>query len=195
MKTAKYRHSLALVLCAAVLSGCLDSLHPLYHEEDTVFRQDFVGSWFSLFADQSAMYVKIEPIEERAYRITEFGGDAGDKAYQAHLIELGGYLFLDFQLQLEEGSPIRFDVLPLHQITRIRFEEDGIVAEELDKGWLREYLQQHPEALAHAMIEGSLLITADTDELQRFIIAHCDDWPVRHEQTWQRGTFPRDRTE
>ncbi len=186
MIPARIRVSIVVSLCACLMAGCLPSLHPLYTEDVGVFREELLGRWRWLFADHQGMDMNIESIEGKAHRITVPQGDEEDLVYVAHLIELGGQLYLECQLQFDEDDLVQFNVLPLHQIMRIRFDNDRLITETHNEPWLEDYLSQHPDELDHLQINDRLLITAHTEQLQQFFIAHADDWTIGSEQSWNR---------
>jgi hypothetical protein len=40
--------------------------------------------------------------------------------------------------------------------------------------WLGKYLKDHPQAIAHTMVDDRVVLTAPTDELQTFVDKHKD---------------------
>lgn len=188
--SSKLRIALVGSLCACLLAGCLPSLHPLYSEDATVFREELLGTWRFLYRDGAGVDLTFESIDDKAYRMTITGADEVDLVYLAHLVEVGDYMYLNFQLDFDERNLIHFNTLPSHQICRIRFDGDDLVTETHDEPWLTSYLTQHPDELDHTFIEigkyERLVITADTEELQQFFIAHGNDWEVASENHWYR---------
>lgn len=186
----KLRVALAASLCAVPLTGCLETLHPLHSEDVAIFRQELVGSFCIVYQHNAAIYITFESIDDKFYRLTVSGAQEEDQVYSAHLVELGGHMYLDIQLQFDDDDFAALaGAVPVHQIMRIRFNGEHLVTEYHDLSWLRLLLIQHPDQLDHTFIGGPMgrmIITADTEELQQFIIARADDWEIEKRYTWAR---------
>ncbi len=187
----KLRIALVGSLCACLLTGCLRSIHPLYTSDDIVFREELLGTWSIQYnhGPGNSIDLKFESVDDEMYRmtVTALGSDL---LYDAALVELGGHMFLDYRRTFERENPeanLHYrDMLPMHILVRIRFEDECLVTEFLDKTWLDNHLRHHPEALDHTFIGDRLLLTADTEDLQQFFVAHAEDWEIAEERKWPR---------
>lgn len=189
--TPNLRIALSASLCTYLLAGCLPSLHPLYSEDAAVFREELLGTWSIQYTHGpgNSIDLKFESLDDEMYRltVTAFGSEL---LYDAALVELGGHIFLDYRRTFErKNDELNFlyqDLLPVHMLVRIRFEDDCLVTEFLGETWLHNYLRRHPEELDHTIMGDRLLLTADTEELQQFFVAHAEDWEIAEERTWPR---------
>jgi hypothetical protein len=91
-----FRFLLALPL-AALLAGCspVDSLHPLYTEQDVVFDETLLGQWGA--ETDGLNFARLGANE---YRVVMSGkdedtGQTTSAVFDAHLVELNGARFLD----------------------------------------------------------------------------------------------------
>jgi hypothetical protein len=91
-----YRFFLALPL-AIILAGCapVDSLNPLYTDQDVVFDETLLGQWGT--ETEGLNFAKLG---DNGYRIVMSGkddetGQIATMVYEAHLVSLQGHRFLD----------------------------------------------------------------------------------------------------
>jgi hypothetical protein len=115
-----------------------------------------------------------------------------------HLFKLRGQLFLD--LFPEDGAecPVLPPPIPSHLLLRVSVDSTKLRMTPLDFTWLRDLLEQKPKALRHHLAprkkdsdERFFVLTADTRELQAFVIKH-----LKTEAAWgevielKRGPAP-----
>src|SRR6202040_1424823 len=70
--------------------------------------------------------------------------------------------------------------LPLHYLLTVARREPALEMNMLDYDWLKKLIEKHPKAIRHIVVpkklgedgEGDLVLTADTAELQKFILMH-----------------------
>jgi hypothetical protein len=179
-------------------------LHPLYTEETVIYEPALEGAWkvsgedrvfeFSPSKDEK-MYrltIKIDPTEEKTIEIPFF----------AHLVFLGNQRYLDMQLDrdaLEFSGRYLELFLSTHWISRVDELGDRLVLVDMDVGEIdenpsfEEFLLEHPGELDFLRIgplrvedtplaghededmPWAILITAETEDLQRFIMDHHGD--------------------
>jgi hypothetical protein len=176
---------LPLVAVSAVLTGCLvTSVCPFYTEKDLAFDNALVRSWTN--AKEAGEHWKFEKDDQQAYQLT-YSNDSGTSVMQAHLFKLGGQTFLD--LFTTETKDIQPPPIPAHCLLRARVSASTIGLTPLDYEWLNNWLAKNPKDLHHHIIrtgknsdDTRLVLTADTAELQRFIVKH-----LKTEQAWKEG--------
>src|SRR6187401_3334085 len=94
---------LALFAFAAVLAGCIPTLHPLYTDDDVIFDPALVGLWAEENSKDTWLY---EKVDDKSYRLTYTDGEGKKGEFQARLLKLGGFRFLDLYPEdagLKEG--------------------------------------------------------------------------------------------
>lgn len=176
MTTTRFTSLLAAIPCITLLTGCVNSVHPLYIEGETVFREELVGEYEVIMHDGATPTIwRVESIADEAYRVTlpSEGGLEGDILIM-YLVELEDQLYIDVSAVADEGETET--ALP-HIIARLRVEEGVVVTTAIDNNWLTAYLAEHPEELAVTRTEDVPYptISAETEELRRFIIAHAEE--------------------
>jgi hypothetical protein len=195
----KARSAVLLALLSILLAACVPSVNPFYFDRDVVFDARLVGRWQT--DEKGAGHWTFEKGDGKAYslRIVD-GGNSG--LLEARLFRLKGELFLDtIPVKLDSGSnpgEVMASVIPGHLIFRVRSLEPRLRLEALDVDWLGRHLKEHPRSLAHraGMEKDSVVLTATTAELQRFIAKHLKTgrlFSSRDEESWPRLPFtPKD---
>jgi hypothetical protein len=186
MKTKMTLHNLALLFgAAALLSGCIiTSVAPFYTSKDLLFEPSLLGQW----RNEPDDLWKFEKAGTNAYRLA-YTSSGKTAVMQAHLFKVNGRLFLDL-FSNEQKDDIQPPPIPSHFLLRVFEFTPTVRLAPLDYDWLKELLEKEPKALRHQLIQGSdkpddlrLVLTADTQELQQFVLKHLDTEPA-----W-KGTF------
>lgn len=162
------------------LAGCIPSIHPLYHQEDIVFKPELLGSW----QQDDAKWV-FEQSGENGYflKYYEKGNLINENQtysdFEVTLVKLGENFYLDIypgeNEQIEFSTLLQSTLLPVHSFARINFLEEGIEISFLSIDWMEELLKENPMIIAHEKTPNYIVLTASTDELQKFIISYSNN--------------------
>jgi hypothetical protein len=169
----------AIAASGLLLAGCVvTSVYPWYTAKDVVFDPALIGTWHGTEPDMKpGDFWQFEKLEDRAYQLTMADGGKR-KEYDTHLFKLGGHLFLDcFPRERPEDS------LPPHYLFRVGSVAPALEIAVLDYDWLTKLLAKNPKTLRHLIVpkklgesgSGNLVLTADTAELQKFILKHINN--------------------
>jgi hypothetical protein len=95
--------------------------------------------------------------------------------FVARAVELNGLRFLD--LVPEENKSVfgffyQFHMLPFHTVYRVQATTPKLELATIDGKWLDQYLADHPDSVPFITVQNRKLITADTKELQEFVVRH-----------------------
>ena len=166
--------SFILITLALLFTGCLRSLHPLYTDKDIVFDKKIEGIWASI-KDHKDMWI-FHKSEDNAYDLIHAEKDAPAK-FQAHLVKLGKYLFLDiFPDQIDTKNDFyRTHFLSVHTFSRIWFKEDTLSLAILDNDWMKDMISQNKISIQHEQTEEGIVLIASTEELQKFVLTYAED--------------------
>jgi hypothetical protein len=173
----------ALFAVMLFFTGCVvTSIYPYYTDKDLVFEPAMVGDWAEAGAtNASAEYVRIEQTGEKSYRATVFGTD-GTNSIEAHLFRLKQQLYLD-----SFSTNRSLDYVPVHQVSKVTQTGPVLETANLNYDWLKKLLEKNPKAIRHMFLRdpgeetgGRIVLTAETQELQRFIIKY-----VNNTNAWQ----------
>ena len=179
----KKRLALWVVLgLGLVMAGCfMPSVYPFYTEKDLVFDEALMGTWAA--ADR-------KPDDKENWTFAKAGAtqytfninkEDETNVFSARLFKLKGFTFMDclYVGDLPKGLP----GIPPHYLAKVTQIEPSLKLSTLSVDWLDTYLQTNPAAIQHILVydrpedtnTAHFVLTADTKELQRFILKHAAD--------------------
>jgi hypothetical protein len=177
------------VSCAAVattalafLASCVTySIHPLFDRANSVFEPGLIGTWIDPTTNDKRATLKLEKGERNSYKATLFdisNDPATDALFEASLVKLNGRLFFDAlnTKNLVNGVEANVGIaIPAHLIGRLSLDGDTFHYDPLDDEWLKKGLNSGKITLAHELVDGDIVLTASTADLQKFVSAHAND--------------------
>jgi len=176
---------------AAFLTGCLvTSVYPFYQQKDLAFEPALLGGWSN--SKEAGEHWKFERESTNAYKFT-YTSDGKDSVMRAHFFKLGENSFLDM-FTTEESGNSEPPPIPSHFLIRVFQVTPSPKLAALNYDWLKDLLNKEPNSLRHHVIadkdkpeDNRLILTADTAELQKFILKH-----LKTESAW-KGDFQLNR--
>jgi len=179
------RISVILALAFFLASCFVTSIHPLYTEKDLVFVPELLGTWKA--EDEEDLYT-FQQSGENAYELIITGQESSQKSrqilgcdepgrFEAHLVKLGKFLFLDIYPEVPEMGEYGLDfyLVPVHSFHKISIEKDVLRLVSLDYDWLEKMIKESKVNLAHVRLEDRFVLTASTGELQKFVLKYAED--------------------
>ena len=178
-------------LLAGILGSCVPvmSLHQLYNEQDVVFDQKLLGTWVGDSND--TMEFTWPEKEGKTYRLiyTSIDKDKGKEMkgiFTVHLVKLKDKLFLDIFPEglpcgkLDDPNEVKwfynvFFITPMHTFVVVDSIEPKLKLRLTDNEKMKEFLEKDPNAIKHEMLEDNPMLTANTAELQKFVLKHVDN--------------------
>lgn len=168
---------LVTITLAALLNSCVvTSVAPYFSEADLFFEPALVGEWTRLGRvgeeedDASSLHEfdkgqiwKFEAQGNRNYRFTLISGGKAT-VMEVHAFKLQGQLFLDLA-----STESDFHVIPPHYLLKVVQLVPDLRLSVLDNDWLWDLLSSNPEAVAHHLVGGRVVLTAGTAALQAFV--------------------------
>jgi len=173
---------LALVL----VTGCIvTSVNPLYTEKDLVFDPALVGAWGE---DNDKDTWAFEKAAEKKYKLLHTDEKGRTGTFEAHLLKLGKYQFLDLRLvdpgekeewQINELAAVAIIMRPGHLFLKVSQIQPTLQLSALHEDWLKKLLEKDPNAIQHERIQFGTndyrnILTADTKDLQKFVLKYAD---------------------
>jgi len=169
----------SIVVVASLLTSCVvTSVYPFYTAKNIVFDQALLGDWIdAVKTNEPNQFVRVERLGEKGYLVTAFT-ESETNSTEAYLFRLKEQLFLDV---FPTNRPL--DYLPVHQVSRVISLAPKFESTDLNYDWLAKLLEQKPEAIRHLVLPdkpgdtqgGRVVLTAETPELQRFVLKHLDN--------------------
>ncbi len=174
----KKRNIVTVIAAALLLVACIPSLHPYYTEKDAVFDPKLVGEWQEKDKTEEPDIWKFEEGKEKAYNLTVTEKDGKTGQFEAHLFKLKQDYFLDIvatDLGTNVAGIVGASLIPGHLLLRVPAIEPELQLAGSDFDWLQKYLTEHPKALAHYTENDHLVLTAETADLQSFVLKHLGE--------------------
>lgn len=168
---------LPLLVVAAFFAACVPSVNPFYFDKDVVTDARFAGSWLEDEDKDQPVIWKFEPTTNQSYActVTEDKGKTGN--FEGHLFKLGADHFLDLtptecNYATNQAGIVGVAMIPGHLLVRVQFTEKKLKLALCDPDWLKKLLAKNPDAIAHRVVDGSIILTAETGALQKFVLKH-----------------------
>ena len=163
----------AVLLCA----GCVVlSVYPFYTAKDLIFDPGLAGRWGSEGSTNN--FWQILPVGDNSYSLA-IVDEHSTNSFDAHLFRLRQQQFLDLRTTNREDFQ-----LPLHLVVKCSRTQSNLTVTFMDYGWLAKWLEARPDALRHVDVyekpddtnsSKMVYLTADTKNLQTFLLQHVDD--------------------
>ncbi|HXC34647.1 MAG TPA: hypothetical protein VNV43_02165 [Candidatus Acidoferrales bacterium] len=183
MKT-KILKLVAAVAALSLLAGCaVLSVYPFYTPRDLIFDPGLAGRWVKTPSTNEVW--QFDDVGGKFYLLT-VADDQSTNVIEANLFQLKHYRFLDL-LTTNRDELTRFE-MPVHLICKVtRSGDTNLSLHFLDYGWLTSLLTTNPGVLRHIVVpeqpgastnngNGNMFyLTAETGDLQEFLLEHVDD--------------------
>lgn len=182
-KILKLAAAVAAIAALSLLAGCVVlSVYPFYTSSDLIFDKGVTGRWLNISSTNE--FWRFEGYScDKSYELT-VGDSQSSNVFDAYLFQLKQYRFLDL-LTTNRDELSRFE-MPVHLVCKVaRNGDTNLSLHFLDYGWLSSLLETNPGVLRHIIVpdesgdtnkdDNMLYLTADTEELQKFLIKHVED--------------------
>lgn len=172
-----------IVLVALWLQGCiLRSVHPFYKESDVTYRPSLEGQWKD--GEDVSWRIHNNPFKNNSYEL-HCSKNRSEATLLGHLFTLDGELYIDVvpvSDNREELTVFDLHMMPTHSIARVDMvNDDQVNIRWFNEEWLQNMFKQNKIRISHEVImdenpksedDGAYLLTASTDELQKFIMKY-----------------------
>lgn len=176
----KTKHvSIVIGIFILFLSGCIPSIHKLYHEKDLLVKSELLGNW----EDGDNDWVFEANAEQNGYNLTYIEDrtmfvDSGTRSeFDVHLVKLGGSYFIDLYPgdndHLDLSSLLTVTLFPVHIFAKVEFLDRKVLIRFFDPDWLEDLLEEGRIQIAHEDTEDGFVLSASTDELQKFVTKYA----------------------
>lgn len=166
-----------VVLLLVIVVGCVPSWNPLFTEKDLVFEPKLVGTWRG---EEDSIW-EFEKDGEKHYKLSYSDKHGKSVAnFVAFLLKIEGRQFLNLFIDDGYGKDLQMNALasmtlvPVHLFLRVDEIGESVKMAMVDAQWLHKHLKQNPKAVAHLSHPNRDLLTADTKELQAFVMKHVE---------------------
>ena len=174
-----------------LMSSCLvSSLHPFYKDKDKKYDTTLLGTWM----DGDECIWNIEPnmvatefmkpkVADGSYKITYYEEEDRISVLTGTLFQLNDVYYVDFMPDINEEhfttDMTQFHHVPVHTLARVQYCKDSILLYWYGDEWLNELFEENRIRLKHESVSDHdydrQVLTASTDELQKFIKKYAND--------------------
>ena len=181
MKT-KFPFGLCL-LGASFFAGCVvQSIQPLFSEKELVSYPALVGTW-SQPDGEKVVGVWTFAAHDKQYELTHTDENGHKALFTVGAGKLGTNMFLDgFPADLLPGSELngvaQAHLIGAHTFVKLVKTNDALVFLAMDYEWFEKLLQENPKAIVHIVQDKRPILTASTEELQKFVAKYANDEKV-----------------
>jgi hypothetical protein len=156
--------ALSLMGCGDIDNPLVLSLQPLFTDQDVDFDPALVGTF-----QEETLTFTFKKSGDTAYdlMLTEKEGEQETSgAFDAHLVRLGGFWFLDFYPANPDlsaaGDFYRFHLIRGHSIARIWIEGNVVRIALLDSEWVKKCIDEKRLDIKHEIFDDEILLTDTT---------------------------------
>ncbi len=174
----------ALAITGFTAAGCDEggnpfvvSLQPFYSKVDLEANPGLAGTWRD---KEGCVSFTFEAGAEKEYTLVvkeRKGEQETSGEFEAHLMRLGGSLFIDFFPENNSGEDEfhRVHFFRGHSIARVELEQDSMQMTFLNASWLNAQIEENAIDTPHVKADGSLLLTGTTEEVQELAYLYAND--------------------
>lgn len=170
----------AILLVAILLVGCVvTSVYPYYQAKQVTFDPALAGVWAKPDVTNAASsgWTFVATTNQTYLLTTKDPSETNE--FTAQLFTLKAERFIDCLSR----NRIAYST-PTHLLLRVHSISPELQVEILNFEWLAKLVEKNPKAIRHVIVPndsgntqdgGQLVLTADTAELQKFILNHLHD--------------------
>jgi len=158
-------------IAAIFLTGCIQpSLKPLFHEKEVFFDPNLIGVWIPKDSNETWEFSRLENADAYKLVVTD-GGKTG--TFAAGLGQIDGYLFLDVFPNGEneaDNDLYKEHLLGMHSFMWVQQTVPTLQISLVDGEKVAKIIKAEPNAVGHIKNDDRIILTADTNDLQDFVI-------------------------
>ncbi len=173
---------LIFLIVSVIFGSCtlIPSLNPLYKVKDIFFKESLLGTWASTEEKMNESWAfEKDKVVKNSYKLIHTKN--GEKReLNAVLVKIGNDIFIDIfinQLKLEFDNYLyRSHFFPVHTFSKIKIEKDEIIIQMFDYEWMTKKIKEKQIEIDYIVSSDySFLLTASTEDLQKFVIKNKDN--------------------
>lgn len=165
-------HTIVLVALLVFQTACVPSVNPLYTEQDLIFDRALLGVWTD---DEKTETWEFTFSDEKVYKLVHTDEDGKLGEFKARLLKIEGRTFLDIapvKSHLSGNDFFKGHILPVHSFVQVSNEGRTFQLSYLEPKWLKPFLENNPTAVRYTMIDGEILFTDSSKNMQKFIASN-----------------------
>lgn len=186
----KIQHVIPLVGATVLFCACIPSLNPFYTQKDVVTEPRLVREWKNAKDPQTTW--NFETNGKGAYTLHETDKDQKAGEFTAVLFKIDKDYFLDVipnkcDYATNQSDLVSMAMFPGHLLFRVLQFEPTLKTSFFDFDWLSKTLKDNPKLVEHHLEGESIILTAPTPKLQKFVRAHIKELFTKEDE-WTSAT-------
>jgi hypothetical protein len=183
----KIRTVLFILGLTGIVVSCIPSLYPLYRVKDLIIDNRLEG----LYETGEDEYWKIRQLDPEfeklkgdwkhyssgyTYKLIVKEEDNMEE-FALHMLKLGEDLYLDFfpvDYEIRHGF-LDMHLVPAHIFAKAELTDQALILHFFDMEWLEDLIDSKKIKISHVETQYRYLLTAKTEELQKFITKFAND--------------------
>lgn len=179
------------------LSSCLvTSLHRFFTPEDKIFKPELIGNWIDsdegIWVIRENTYLKNQNgprVSDSTYTIKYYEEENSISYLSGTLFMLNGKTYVDFFPDPDEdhftADMSNYHHIPVHTLARFHSNKDSLMFFWFGEEWLSDLFEENRIRIDHEIVDNgqydSNLLTAETEDLQKFIKKYMDNKIIEDE--------------
>jgi hypothetical protein len=163
------KHAVIAIAIASLLlvSGCVQSLQPLYTESTTITDSTLIGRWVD---EKEGNVWQFSQGEGRSY-VLEYTEDNAPSSFEIHIVRLGRFRFVDFFPNEANiaNELYKNHLLPTHSFARLVQHGDTLKLFFLNHEWIKRMAGKKRLTIPAQSVNGRYVLTGSTLQLQAFV--------------------------
>ena len=165
------------IAAVVLLCACVPSVNPFYTDKDVITDARLAGTWVETGKKEHAVIWNFDASTNNAYAVALKDDDGKAGKFEGHLFKLGKELFLDVtptecNFDDKQAGLLNCAMLPGHLLFRVKLEDAKFSMAVCNPDWIKKFLDKNPSAISHRVVTDSVILTADTAALQKFVLRH-----------------------
>ncbi|MGB7068717.1 MAG: hypothetical protein WBD22_04430 [Pyrinomonadaceae bacterium] len=151
-------------------ASCVQSLNPLYTEQDLTFDDKLIGVWGETDTLETWDFSKSSKLEYKLVQ-TDENGRKGE--FSARLVNVKGEMFLDIvpiKTGFIQSDFYKDNLVATHTFAHIKVMGPTVYVSLIESGWLNKTVASDSGAIRHVKIADETLITSGPKEIQNFLV-------------------------
>lgn len=168
---------LPLLAVAALMAACVPSVNPFYTDKDVITDTRLAGAWQEAENKEQPATWKFEAITNGVYAVALAEDKGKTGKFEGHLFKLGAELFLDLtptecDFATNQAGMVGAAMIPGHLLLHVKLDDKTLGIAFCNPDWIKKFLEKNPAAVAHRVVDNSIILTAETRALQKFVLKH-----------------------
>jgi hypothetical protein len=152
-------------------------VEPYYTNAQIVSEDRLAGDWEVTGGKDEPHLWQFEKPENKTYKLTVTEEDNKKGEFTAVLFKLHENYFLDLtaakcEFATNQAGLVAVSMILGHLLVRVAQLEPELKLAGFDYDWLKKDLESHPRELANRSENDAIVLTASTQDLQRFVLGH-----------------------